>query len=326
VLPFPLHIKITGFGLYLPPKIETSAELAPKIGKTERWINTRTGVLEKRISEIDVDEMGAISSKEAIGNGVPPDLIINASAVGKQAIPDTSVFIQKQLGFDNIPSFTIHATCLSFIVAFQTAANFIHNGVYKRILIVSSERGTRGRNINEPESAALLGDGSSAIMVEAPSTEEDSKLLYWNMHTWPSGAELTELRGGGTNLPPHEPKMKIEDNLFTMKGPQVYKLARKKVSIMIEEMLDECKLTHDEIDWVIPHQASNMAVRAYAKYGGFDEDRVVNIVAKTGNCVAASLPMALTMQHQKKPFKRGDKILMIGTGAGLSAASILFKF
>lgn len=326
MLPNPLNIKITGFGLYLPPKIETSAELAPQIGKTERWINTRTGVLEKRISTIDVDEMGAISSKDAIGKGSPPDLVINASGVGKQAIPDTSVFIQKQLGFESIPSFTVHTTCLSFLVAFQTAANFIHNGVYKRILIVSSDRGTRGRNLNEPESSALLGDGSASVIVEAPAQSDNSKLLYWKMNTWPSGADLTELRGGGTNLPPHEPKMRLEDNLFTMKGPQVYKLARKKVSVMIEEMLEKCKLSHDDIDWVIPHQASNMAVRAYAKYGGFDESKVVNVVAQTGNCVAASLPMALTMQYQKQPFKRGDKILMIGTGAGLSAASLLFRY
>ena len=326
MLPSPLNIKITGFGLYLPPKIETSAEFAPKIGKTERWINTRTGVLEKRISEIDVDEMGAIASKQAIGDRDIPDLIINASAVGKQAIPDTSVFIQKQLGFEGVPSFTIHATCLSFLVAFHTAANYIHNNVYKRILVVSTDRGIRGRNINEAESAALLGDGAAAVMLGTNTENDNSQLLYWKMHTWPSGAEFTELRGGGTHLPPHEPKMKMEDNLFTMKGPKVYKLAREKVSAMVSKMLETCNITHDDIDWIIPHQASGMAVRAYVKYGGFDECKVVNVVSKTGNCVAASLPMALVMQYQKKPFKRGDKILMIGTGAGLSAAATLFTY
>ena len=102
----PKHqFKISGFGMYLPPKIETSQELAKKINKTEEWIISRTGVKERRISDIDVDKMGAIAGRKAL-NGEKPDLIINASGVGKQIIPDSSVFLQKELGFNGIPSFS----------------------------------------------------------------------------------------------------------------------------------------------------------------------------------------------------------------------------
>ena len=157
-----MNIKITGIGYYLPDKIETSKELSPKINKSENWIISRTGVKERRVSDIDVDKMGTIAAQKAL-NGIKPDLILNASGVGKQVIPDTSVFFQKELDLKGTPSFSIHSTCLSFIVALHTAANFIEQNSYKKILIISADRGTRGRNFNQPESASLLGDAAAAI-------------------------------------------------------------------------------------------------------------------------------------------------------------------
>ena len=197
--------KITGYGSYLPENIQTSLELSKFIGKSENWINKYTGVFERRVSEIDVDKMGAIAAKEAIGEKSPPNLIINASGVPKQTLPDTSVFIQKELGYTDIPSFSIHSTCLSFIVALNVASSFFKCNTYEKILIVSSDRGTRGRNFNEPESAALLGDASAAIYIEKCDNNV-SGLISYNMSTYPEGSSLTEVKGGGTNLHPQDPK------------------------------------------------------------------------------------------------------------------------
>ena len=320
-----INLKITGFGHYLPSKIETSDELSKKINKPSDWIISRTGVQERRISDIDVDLMGAKAAKIAL-DGKVPDLILNASGVGKQVIPDTSVFIQKELGFEGIPSFSIHATCLSFLVALHTAANFISQSTYKKILIVSSDRGTRGRNFNEPESAALLGDAAAAILVEPALENEDSGILDFSMKTWPKGSHLTEVRGGGTNLHPHDKETKFDDNLFSMNGPMIYKMARKTVYNQIQEDLKNNNLKIDDINLLVPHQASGLAVKAYSKFGGFKEDRVVNIIDKTGNCVAASLPLALSFAYSDNRFKKGDIIYFIGTGAGLSVASCLFRY
>tara|TARA_B110000438_G_scaffold160272_1_gene153488 strand:- start:2036 stop:3001 length:966 start_codon:yes stop_codon:yes gene_type:complete len=320
-----INLKITGFGHYLPSKIETSDELSKKINKPSDWIISKTGVQERRISDIDVDLMGAKAAKIAL-DGKVPDLILNASGVGKQVIPDTSVFIQKELGFEGIPSFSIHATCLSFLVALHTAANFISQSTYKKILIVSSDRGTRGRNFNEPESAALLGDAAAAILVEPALENEDSGILDFSMKTWPKGSHLTEVRGGGTNLHPHDKETKFDDNLFSMNGPMIYKMARKTVYNQIQEDLKNNNLKIDDINLLVPHQASGLAVKAYSKFGGFKEDRVVNIIDKTGNCVAASLPLALSLAYSDNRFKKGDIIYFIGTGAGLSVASCLFRY
>ena len=320
-----MNIQITSTGYYLPEQIETSEELAPKINKSYNWIVSRTGVKTRHVSTIDVDEMGAIAAKNALGKtDIPPDLILNASGVGKQVIPDTSIFIQKALGLKEIPSFSIHATCLSFLVALNTAASFISQGIYKKILIVSSDRGTCGRNFNQPESAALLGDAAAAVIVE-PSIK-NSKLLSFNMKTYPEGSHLTEVRGGGTNLHPQNPKTSLDDNLFSMNGPLIYKMARKKVYELIKEDLGSNNLNPKDINLLIPHQASNLAIKAYSKYGGFDSNKVINIIESTGNCVAASLPLALAIANKNNRIKRGDLVYMVGTGAGLSIASALVKF
>ena len=120
-----MKIKISSTGLYLPPDIQTSKTIAPIIGKSENWILQKSGVSERRVSKIDVDKMGAIAGKQALGWLKKPDLIINASGVPKQTIPDTSIFFQREMGFEGIPSFSIHATCLSFITAFHTASTLI---------------------------------------------------------------------------------------------------------------------------------------------------------------------------------------------------------
>ena len=321
-----MKVKITGTGLYLPPKVETSKEISRLIGKSEEWIVKKSGVKERRVSEIDVDLMGAHAGIEALGDGPLPDLIINASGVPKQTIPDTSTFYQKAMGLKGIPSFSIHCTCLSFITAFHTASSLIQTKAYKRILIISSDRGTRGRNFSEPESASLLGDGAAAITLEPCTSSDSSKLMYFKMNTWPEGAHLTEVRGGGTNKHPQDPETLISDNLFTMDGPGIYKIARRAVYKLMLSTLKSTKITKKDIDLVIPHQASGKAVEAYIETGGFEKDKVVNIVSKFGNCVAASVPMALVKSIKEEKIKRKDKILLIGTGAGLSAACALIKY
>ena len=320
-----MNVRITGIGYYLPKTVETSQELSPKINKSLEWILSRTGVEERRISDVDVDEMGSIAAKKALGYKIP-DLIINASGVGKQIIPDTSVFLQKKLNFSGIPCFSIHATCLSFLVALNTASVFISQGTYNRVLIVSSDRGTRGRNYSQPESAALLGDAAAAVVLEKSDNSYKSKILSYSMQTWPEGVSYTEVRGGGTNLHPHDDQTTYDDNLFSMNGPMIYKMARKKVYKLIQKDLKDNNLNISDIDCLVPHQASLLAIKAYSKFGGFDEDKVINIISKTGNCVAASLPLALAIACEKKKIIRDDYVYLIGTGAGLSIGSIILRY
>ena len=145
------------------------------------------------------------------------------------------------------------------------------------------------------------------------------------MNTWPSGSHLTEVRGGGTNLHPHDKKTTFDDNLFSMNGPMIYKMARKAVYEQIQKDLKKHNFTTSDIDLLIPHQASGKGVNAYSKFGGFQKEQVMDIVETTGNCVAASVPLALVMAQKQNLFNEGDLIYLIGTGAGLSIASALIR-
>lgn len=320
------QVKIISTGLYVPERIQTAAELSPLIGRSENWIISRTGVAERRIAEEPMDVMAAMAAREALEGGPEPDCILNASTTPLQLIPDSSTFIQEQLGMKGIPSWSIHATCLSFLVALTTASALIQTGKFKRVLIVSSEAGTPWRNLKEPSSASLFGDGAAAVVLEPTPESEESALLDWQMKTWPEGAGLTELRGGGTRHPPDNPeKTKPEDNLFHMKGPAVYKLGRVRVGEVMSAFFKRNSISPRDINWLIPHQASHQAVEAGIEYG-FKREQIVNIVAEYGNCIAASMPMALAIADRDGLLKRGDMLLLGGTGAGLSVAFALVRW
>ena len=323
-----MRIQLTSTALYAPPRIQTAAELAPLIGRSEEWIVSRTHVQERRVSDEGMDVMAAHAIRAALGDSTPPDLLINASLTPLQLIPDSSVFIQKQLGWQElgIPSFSVHATCMSFMLGLHTAATMIHSGAYRRVVVVSSEQGSVCRDFDHPESAALIGDGAAAAVIEATPTDEPSALLAWRQTTWSDGADLAELRGCGTRRHPNHSDTSPEDNLFRMRGPRIFKLAVQRVRDMAHLLLDDAGLTFDDIDLCVPHQASGPGLEAHSRFLDLPPDKVVNVVGQFGNCIAASIPMALAHAEAEGRLKRGDHVLMLGTGAGLHVAGMLLRW
>ncbi len=320
-----MRVKIVGTGRYLPPRVETSAELAPRIGKTEDWIVSRTGVQRRHVSDIPMAQMGARAAEDALGDGPKPDLVINASGVPNQVIPDSSVFIQEELGYTGIPSFSVHATCMSFAVGLHTAANLVHSGAYGRVLIVSADQGTIGRNFEEPESASLFGDGAAAAVLEPTPEGEASELLAFQMTTFPAKACLTEVRGGGVRCHPNDPATTTADNLFHMDGPGVFKNAIRRGAVVIRRAIRAAGLEYTDVDLVVPHQSSGPGVTAIARFG-FPLETIVSTVEEEGNCVAASLPLALSMANQQGRIQRGDRVMLCGSGAGLSVIAMILRW
>jgi 3-oxoacyl-[acyl-carrier-protein] synthase III len=317
-----MRFKIENTGFYAPPRIETAQDLSDRVGRSEQWILSRTGVAERRISDEPMSVMGAKAARQALGDGPPPDLILNASLTPMQLIPDSSIFIQKELGFSGIPSFSIHATCMSFLVALHTAGHLLQGGAYKRILIVSAEQGSVSRDMTHPESAALIGDGAAAALLVPTPEGEASECLAFQQSSWPEGSDLAEFRGAGTRQHPNDPSTRFEDNVFRMRGPRIYKMTVPKVQAMIASLLDKAGWSPEDVDTVIPHQASMRGVLALDR-AGFHPDQVVNIVGSYGNTIAASIPMALAHAHHTSRLKRGDKVIIVGMGAGLHVAGAL---
>jgi len=320
-----MRFKIASTGLYAPPTVQTAAELSPKIGRSEQWILSRTGVAERRIADEPMSVMGAKAARKALGDGPPPDLILNCSLTPMQLIPDSSVFIQKELGYEGIPSFSIHATCMSFLVGLHTAGTFVHSGAYKRILVVSAEQGSISRDMEHPESAALIGDGAAAALIVPTPEGESSELLAFGQSTWPAGSDLAEFRGAGTRCHPNDPNTQHSDNVFRMRGPRIFKMTVPKASEMMNGLMDQARVLPSEVDAVIPHQASMRGVLALDRIG-FNEDQVVNVVSQFGNTIAASIPMAMAYADENGRLKRGDTVVIVGMGAGLHVAGAVLRW
>ena len=321
----PLHFQITATGLYAPPCVETAEDLAKRVGKTADWIVASTGVLRRHISDEPVEHMAAEAARQALGTGPPPDLIINASTTPRQVIPDTSVFIEAELGYSGVASHSIHGTCLSFLVALHTAGAFIAARAYRRVLVVSAEIGSVARDYTEAESSVLLGDGAAAAIVEPTPAGAGSKLLGYVAGTFPRFSGLAELRGGGVHRLPNGPDSLPTDTLFHMNGTRLFRAAMINIPPMIDLLFQQTGLSVKDIDLVVPHQPSKPGLESLQRWG-FAPDKVVDIIAEYGNCIAASMPMALATAHADGRLRRGARVLLIGTGAGLTIGAAIVEW
>ena len=308
-----------------PPRVQTAEELAPLIDKEAHWIREHAGVERRYISGTDEDpaRLAAELACPIIEQYGPPDLILNASALGRQLIPDMSAFIARELGLSGIPGFSVNATCLSFLVALRTATALIAGGPYRRVLICSSEFATHGRDFRQPESASLLGDGAAVALVGHSGGR--GQLLRFEMETWPEGADLAEVRGLGILRSPNDQRTTLEDNLFQMQGDRMLRCIVPKLGRFVPRFLSNSGLTRDDINVVVPHQTSAAGIKVLQRLG-FPEHKVVNILPDYGNCVAASIPMALSKADATGRIKRGDLVLLLGTAAGLSIGAALIRW
>ncbi len=328
----PLPVKIVGLGRYLPNRIVTNQEVESLCNLPTGWIEAKTGVKERRWVEDESQAfMAAQATQEALavaGLGLNDiDLIINASGTQDQAIPDGGPLLQQALGPDvsGVPCYSVHATCLSFIVALELAATLLVSQRYKTILIVSAEIVSQGLNFAEPESASLLGDAAGAAIVRLATAGEASAIQSIHLETYAEGAKFAEVRGGGSQFPPNASTTQLTDNLFHMNGPNLLRLTRRYLSDFLEKLQPGLSTGLGDIQLVIPHQASLLGLRMLRQFGWPDE-QVMIVLDKIGNCVAASIPLALYEAVAQQRVQRGDKLLLAGSGAGVSLGGIVLIY
>lgn len=328
-----LSVKIAGTGWYLPERRVTNAELEERFGIPAGWIARATGVHERRYvtNETSVG-MAADAARMALtaAEMQPADLdaIIFASSAPQQAIPCTATFIQRALAAPDGAStcFDINATCLSFPLALHTVAHLVAAGVYRRVLLCSSEPASRSLNPAERESVALFGDAAAAVVLTSCIEGEESCLHHALFETYSSGAELTQIRGGGTLHHPNDPATTPEMNLFQMQGPAIFKQGFRLIEPFLERFFAKLPLERDQIDAVIPHHASRHALDLLTRRLGFTGDQIVDNLALRGNCVSASIPLALAEAVHNGRIQRGHRVLLVGTAAGLTLGALALTF
>ena len=327
-----LPLKIIGLGRYLPPRIVQNSELERIYALSAGWVERRNGVRERRwVTTETASFMAAEAAREALDEaGLRPDqlsLIINASGTAEQAIPDTSALIQRQLGLgrSGIPAMSVHTTCLSFLTALDVAANFLSTGRYTTILIVSSDISSCGINPKEPESATLVGDAAAAVVVSRSGMEDASAIHHAHFKTYGDGASFTAIRGGGSARHPAKPDHNSDDDLFRMDGPAVLRMVRSFDEAFLEELYAGLSTSLRDIDLVVPHQSSKVGLLLLQRYG-WPEAKIIHTREWLGNCVAASIPATLYQAVRSTTLQRGQKFLLVGTGAGLSIGGLVMTY
>jgi len=314
--------------------VVTADEVDILANRPKGWTLRHTGVVERRFVTRETSAfLGAAALHDALGPASPslPDLLISAGGTPNQPIPSTASLIARELGWEGLPCFDVNATCLGFIPALEIAASFLATGKYERIAIVCAEIASKGLNWEQPEAAGLMGDGAAAVIVTGENVENihpAPALLASGLETWPEGAALTEIRGGGTALPAtrYLAGENDADFLFHMDGPGVFRLAAERIEAFVSGLIGGSPDRWDGIDLVIPHQGSLLAMRHLRQRIGVPSDKLIEIAQDHGNMIAASLPAALHEAILQGRLRRGQAALLLGTSAGFSLGGALLRF
>ncbi len=328
-----LPIKIAGLGCYLPNRRVTNAELEARYDVSASWIARATGVQERRYATHETSAgMGAAAGRRALEAAALSvgdlDAIIGASTGPQQAIPCTAALVQRELGAPDGKSvcFDVNGTCLSFMFGLQTAAHLVATGMYRNVLVYSSEITSRSLNVHQPESMVLFGDAAAAAVVTRSTPDDASAIWHAQFATHSSGADLTQIRGGGTQQHPNDPTTTPEMNTFQMNGKAIFKHAARVIGPFLDQFFETLGWERGDLDVVVPHQASRHAVELLTGRLGFRDAQVVQNLALRGNCIAASLPLALAEAAEAGRIRRGDKVLLVGSGAGLTLGALALTY
>lgn len=328
-----LPVKIAGLGWYLPEQCITNNHLEKRYGIPAQWIEHSTGVQERRYATTETTiSMAAAAARMALDDAALDvssiDVIICASSVPQQAIPCTAALLQRELHAPEGASacFDINATCLGFLFSLHTVAYLIAAGVYRTVLICNSELPSFGLNPAERESVALFGDAATAAVVTRSQEYEESTIWHALFETHSSGADSTQIRGGGTLHHPNNPTTTPEMNLFHMQGPAVFKQALQVLGPFLDRFFCQIGWERTQLDAVVPHQASRHGIDLLTRKLGFRSEQIVNNLALRGNCVSASIPLALAEAVASGRIQRGNRIMLIGTGAGLTLGTLVLTF
>lgn len=327
-------VRIAGTGEYVPSNRVSSQTFDDRWHKPTGWTFDRTGIAFRHFATEDETSsfMGAEAAKAALAaaglQASDLDCIVFTACVSEQAIPCTAVLIHKRLGLDGsgIPAFDVNATCLGFMVALDMLSSAIAMGRFRRALIVSSEIASAGLNWDDMETAPLFGDGAAAVVLEAAG-DTPSAMLSRHAQTFSEGAELCQVRSGGTRIRAREQLERfLEGACFEMSGRKTYRLAAQVLPQFLQSLLTRARVDAAAIRCWVPHQASFKALSHLQAALALPGERVMRIIGERGNQIAASIPATLHQAIAAGRIVRGDLIALIGTGAGLSLGGAVLRY
>ena len=321
---------IIGTGSYTPERVMTNAELAKFVDTSDEWIQTRTGIRERRIAgpEQATSDLAAGAALAAIENaGITAeeiDLIICATCTPDMFFPNTACLVQTKIGAVNAACFDISAACSGFLFGVETARQYIASGTYETVLVIGADKLSGIVDWTDRNTCVLFGDGAGAAILR--HREGSRGILSSRMGSNGKLAEILYIPGGGSAHTANSPTYAENPATMRMNGRETYKHAVTAMVSASQQALADAGVSGDEIACFIPHQANLRIIEAIADRLHVSIDRFMVNLDRYGNTSAAAVAIALDEAARSGRFKRGDKILMVVFGGGLTWASSVVEW
>lgn len=317
-----LSAGIFGVGMAVPNRLVTNADLEKIVETDDEWIFSRTGIRERRVaSETEtVATLGIQAAQQALADAkIAPeelDMIVCATTSGDHIWPAAACLIQQAIGAKRAAAFDVSAACSGYVFAMATAASFIESGAARTVLVVGADTLTKQLNWHDRNTCILFGDGASAAVL-APCASGEG-ILASALGTDGSGFEQVWIPAGGTKTPATPPVVEAHLHQIHMRGAEVYKFAVKIMGEISLDALCRANLSPQDVALFVPHQANIRIINAAAERMGLPPEKVFTNVHKYGNTSAASVGIALAEAVAERRIHRGDVLVLVGFGAGLT--------
>jgi 3-oxoacyl-[acyl-carrier-protein] synthase-3 len=312
------YAAITGWGKCLPPSVLTNADLATFLDTTDEWITSRTGIRERRVSHVPLEELGYVAATRALAcAGLDPadvELIVFGTCSFDDQVPNQASGLQLRLGAKKAAAMDVNTACTSFLYALSTANALIRNGVVRNAVVLGGEFISAFMDWSNRGVSVLFGDGCAAVVLEATDREEG--LLAERLGCDADARGTLVVEGMGTRYANFTRVFGKTDWIF--EGQEIFKRAVIGMSGACADVLAARHLTPDDIDLVVPHQANLRIIEAVAKRAGVPMERVFVNVHRYGNMSAGTVPVALVEAIEEGRVKPGSSILLPAFGAGLT--------
>lgn len=321
---------IAGIGHYVPERVLTNAELEQMVDTTAEWILTRTGIRERRVAAADQasSDLALLAAREAMAAaGVGPmdlDLIIVGTATPDMLFPATACVVQDRLGARRAGAFDLSAACSSWVYAAAVAHGYVASGMAETVLVVGAETLSKITNWKDRGTCVLFGDSAGAVVMR-PS-EPGQGFLSFYLGADGSGGPLIIQPAGGSRLPASYETVERGQHYLQMNGREVYKFAVRLIPRAIQEAADRAGLAIEDVDWFIPHQANIRIIDAAAERLGQPREKFFVNVERYGNTSSASVPVALYEAVRAGQIARGDVVILVAFGGGLTWGSCALRW
>jgi 3-oxoacyl-[acyl-carrier-protein] synthase-3 len=325
------YAQITGWGMCVPERVVTNADLSRVVDTTDEWIYSMTGIHERRIAADDRDTTATLATRAARQAlrvaGITPaqvNLVIVATVTPERIFPATASLVQDALGASNAGAFDLAAGCSGFVYGLSVAGDVIRSGGAEHILVIGSETLSRITDWTDRNTCVLFGDGAGAVVLSA--CDEECGVLASVLGSDGSGGELLIVPAGGSRCPTTQETVRNGDHFIKMNGREVFRFATTIVPKATEAVVKKAGWEMTDLSFIIPHQANSRIIESAAKRLGLPKEQFFVNVDRYGNTSAASIPIALCEAITEDRIHPGDKLVLVGFGAGLTWAAAAVKW